>query len=138
MIRMGFSVEPPDYKLIFAEPEFDGLEVRARSVSVAKAIRLGNIMRNVSIAPFPDDDEKERIEEAAEIFAQSLVSWNLEIDDEPVPPTAQGLMSLPLKLFWKIQGAWLSAISGVTGPLESSSDGGNPSLEESMPMESLS
>lgn len=134
---MGFAVESDVYKLIFVEPEFEGLEVRARSVSIRDLVRI-SALSDVKVSPFLPQEEWDKVREIAEIFAKAIVSWNLEIDGEPVPVSADGLLSLPLKTFWKIQASWVIAIAGVSDPLPEDSNGGNPSLEESMPMETLS
>lgn len=134
---MGFAVESDVYKLIFVEPEFEGLEVRARSVPIRDLVRI-SALSDVKVFAFLPQEDWDKVREIAEIFAKAIVSWNLEIDGEPVPVSADGLLALPLKMFWKIHGSWLMAISGVSDPLPEDSNSGDPSLEESMQMETLS
>lgn len=134
---MGFNVESDIYKLVFVEPEFEGLVIRARSIPIRDLVKI-SAASNLKITPLLSNDEWEQIRELARIFADALVDWNLEVNGEPVPTTVDGLLSLPLRMFWKIQGAWWLAIAGVSAPLDDASSGGDPSLEESMPMETLS
>lgn len=113
------------YKLVFDDPEMNGLEVRARSVSIGA-------MRKVQ----ETNDEFLMME----LFSKALVSWNLEDDGVPVPATLEGLQDQDADLVLAIVGAWMGTIAGVpdASPLDDASNSGKPSLEASIPMEPLS
>jgi hypothetical protein len=113
------------YRLVFDDPEMDGLEVRAKSVSLGAMRKAAD-----------SDDEFLMME----LFAKALVSWNLEDDGEPVPATLEGLEDQDPEFVTAIITAWTGTISGVpdASPLGGGSDSGRRSLEASIPMETLS
>jgi hypothetical protein len=117
---MGFKREPRTYLLVFDDPELEGLEVRARSLSVGEL----------------NDDETTLLEN----FANALVKWNLEDrDGNPLPATLETLNTYPdIDFINGLARAWIKAVAGVGDELGKDSDSGRPSLEGSIPMESLS
>jgi len=125
----AFKWSPKVFRLVFSDPDMDGLVVRARSVS------LGTVRR---IRALPDDADA--LEETLRVFVPALVSWNLrDEDDQPVPATTEALNDLDMDFVSAILAAWMSAVTGeVPDPLERRSNGGGPSLEASIPMEALS
>lgn len=74
-------------------------------------------------------------------FADHLVSWNLEDeDDKPLPTTMDAVKTVDKDLISAMNTAWINSLIGVhaADPLPESSPSGEPSLVESVPMEALS
>jgi hypothetical protein len=110
---MGFVPEPRTYRLIFTDPALNGLEVRAKSVSVDEFLAMDTF--EAELAGLGD----------------ALVEWNLGPDGKPLPCT---LASLRKQEPWVVRAmirAWLEAISAVPPPLDENSGDGQPSAEES-------
>lgn len=144
---MGYKRKAKVYKLVFTDPELDGLEVRARSITLADLL---NVTRLQALQTMSEQD----INDLLVYFAKALVSWNVELpaaDDDtdgdggkdappavPVPATLDGMLELDWPLMNAIMMAWADAIAGVPAPLPSGSPSGGPSLEQSIPMEPLS
>lgn len=132
---MGY--QRPTLKLVFADPEFDGLEVRARRLTVGAMLRLHKLSATQAASP-DGDDSAERFGELLSAVADSIISWNLEDDQgQPVPATAAGLRSQDMPLVEAVKQALLDASVGVAPPLPQPSSGGGPSPEESIPMDPL-
>lgn len=122
----------PTLKLIFADPEMDGLEVRA------KRLNIGNLFRVAALADMGHGlvQREEKLTELFEALGASITSWNLEEDDDtPVPTTPAGLRGQDMRLLLAITHSLIEASAGVARPLEQPSPGGEPSLEASIPME---
>ena len=117
---MGFKHQAKVYRLVFDDPELEGLEVRARSLSIAEA---------------RDDDRK-----VLDSFADALVSWNLEDENgQPLPATLETLETYPDVDFMNlIMDTWMTAVAGVDEELGKDSSSGEQSPEASLPMEPLS
>lgn len=135
---MGYVRNRKQYKLVFEDAEFAGLEVVARSASVEAYQRIAELAsREFSSPPSPADLEE--IEHLLRCFAAVLVSWNLE---EPegvaVLPTLDGLKSQDLPFAQVIILAWMEAVAGVSLPLGQPSTDGAQSLEASLSMDVLS
>src|SRR5690349_1218841 len=114
---MGYKHSPKVYRLAF--DDYEGLEVRARSVSLDEFLSL------VEIAGKTDPDDLERMFRG---FADALVSWNLEDEDgTPVPATYEGIKGQDLDLILDIIGGWQDAIGSVPAPLAKPSDDGRRS-----------
>lgn len=132
----GYRRPAKVYKLVFADEEMAGLEVRARSVP------LGGFLDLLKLAKARggklDPAQVDNIGKLFEAFSKALVSWNLE-DDEgvPVPATLDGLHSQDIDFVFSIILAWMDAIAGVPAPLERTSPGGVPSEEALIPMAAL-
>lgn len=120
-------------RLVFADPEYEGLLVVCKRPSIGMIIALGDARERAiggSIASMLDP--------ILEDFSSMIVEWNLEDHDgTPVPATASGLRDQDPALVLAIVTA-LIEVSTVAAPLERRSRDGDPSLEESMPMETLS
>jgi hypothetical protein len=120
------------YKLVFADPEMDGLEVRVRDVSIGKLRQLVTLREDAS-----DDEQTEELDKLFNEFAKSLVDWNLDDEnDDPVPATLEGILAQPGKFVMQIIGAWIETVSGVPkdGPLPVRSTGGSPFQVASIPV----
>lgn len=128
---MGYRRERKVYKLVFEDPQYEGLEIRAASIPVGKLLKLANVgdLNNVT---------QEELSAIFEVFAGALISWNLEEDDgTPVPTTVDGLYTLEIDFIMQIISAWMEAVAGVPGPLRQRSSNGSRSVEQSLPMETL-
>lgn len=130
---MGFKRDRV-YLLKFEDPDLNGLEVRARSVPLKKFLDLISL----SEVDTGKASTRESVENAIRMFADVLISWNVEdADGNPVPATLDGLYSQDFEFVVQIIKAWQDSISGVSDPLARRSSGGERSLEESIPMETL-
>lgn len=125
---MGYKRNPKIYRIAFADDsDYPGLEVQLRSLSTAQFLAA-------------DGRTASNMREMVELFADRLVSWNLEDEETsaPVPTTLEAVLAEDWTMIDDIFGEWLSAIRGVPAPLESSSPAGEISPEVSIPMEALS
>jgi hypothetical protein len=140
---MGYRRTRKVYVLDFADTDLDGLEVKARSVSLGDGLEFDSLLQAIADIAQREDatlaDQKQAVRDLAEAFAAVLVDWNLEGDDgNPVPPSADALYGLEQGDLQLLVRAWRMAASGVPGPLEPPSNAGERSAEESIPMEPLS
>ncbi len=139
---MGYVRVKKIYKLVFEDPEMDGLVVRAKSVPVGQFVELARLAELDKKDTYSGED-LEQIDRLFRGFASALVSWNLEDDNEdgatvPVPASVDGLYAQDLEFVMAIIAAWMQAMGGVTGPKEQRSNAGELSLAASIPMEPLS
>ncbi len=117
-----------------------GLEIYVRSVNVGRALRLMQLADELSSGQVTDAAQAEKVTtELFGAFADRVVSWTLEDDDdEPVPVSLDSLMEWDFDdaLLWVM--AWLQKATSVTVPTAAPADGtGNP-VEASIPMASPS
>jgi hypothetical protein len=135
---MGFEALRRTYSLEFeGSAEYDGLIVKCRPPTVGEALE------NLDLAWLTDDeisdeDRAQRLRDLYETFAGRLVSWNIEIDGNPVPATLDGLLALDHDFGIRIVRNWLFETSAVPRPLDDDSTSGEQSAVESIPMEALS
>jgi hypothetical protein len=130
----GFKRPGKVYKLVFTD-DLDGLEVKARSMSTGALLDMAPLL-DLKLSATPTAEEMEGIRDLLERFAEVLVSWNLEDDDDqPVPADIDGLLAQDLDFVMTIITAWADAVSGVPAPLPQTSPGGEPSLAASIPMD---
>lgn len=122
---MGYKRNNRVYKLVFKDEDMDGLEVRCRSLPLAKYMELvGLVEGGVDLSNVGDILGE---------FAQVIVSWNLvDDDDQPIPPSAETLLAQDYDFVLAIINAWSAAIAGVSGPLERPSPDGE--MEAQIPM----
>jgi hypothetical protein len=131
---MGYK--RPTLKLVFEDEEFEGLEVKARRLSINDVFRVAEL---ADLGVNGLRDNKEQLAELLDLVAGVLTSWNLEDEDGvPVPRTGAGLGGQDLAFVTALAGALSNASASVPRPLEPSSNGGQPSPEVSLPMEPLS
>lgn len=138
---MGFKPPRKVYRLLFADEDMAGLEVRARSMRLGQMMELLDLME-LADRPLTAED-KPKVHQLFATFAKALVSWNVEDDEEdggqPVPATLDGLYSQEQGFVIAIIKAWTEAVAAVPPPLPQPSSGGVPSaLEASIPMAPLS
>lgn len=133
---MGFKPTRTHYKLVFEDPDMSGLEVVATAMNMKMFIDAAAMTTKTAAELATDVDGIDRLFSA---FAECLVSWNLEDDnDNPVPPTKDGLYSQNFEFIMEVITAWGKAVASVSAPLPNASSSGSQSLEESLTMEPLS
>ncbi|MFJ2000253.1 hypothetical protein [Streptomyces chartreusis] len=119
---MGYKGTPRTVRIVFSQGhEHHGAEARARRMS------LGEWEAVI------ESDEDNALEE----FTKRLVSWNLtDDDDQPIPPTAEGIREVDTSLVRALKDAWLQSIAGVhaADPLSESSPSGETSPAPPIPM----
>jgi hypothetical protein len=139
---MGF-VRNKVYRLVFDDPEMDGLIVKARSLPLGQLLKFTKMSKQ-SLDGLPADERIEVVTDLIETFAKALISWNLESEAEegglrlPVPATKEGLHAQDFDFVLEIIMAWMETVMSVSAPLGRRSSAGGPSLEASIPMEPLS
>lgn len=127
---MGYKRTAKVYNLVFADPDMEGLEVKARSMPLGDLMAMADTIDNIEKATIGDVDGM------LAKFAEVLVSWNLEDDDDtPVPTTLDGLKSQDQEFVFAVVLAYVNAVTGVSAPLPQTSPGGEPSLAASIPMD---
>lgn len=107
---MGYRRVPTIYTLD-SIPGEDGLIVRMSS------IRLGKLRRLMALTS-DDTADDEATGQILDLFAESLVSWNLEDFETglPVPTTKEGVEDQEIELVMRIVGAWMDRMTGTDGP----------------------
>lgn len=121
---MGF-VRQKFHDLWFEGEEFDGLEIKCRSVSI------GMFLRACELTPIKVTDKAD-FTELSEIIADTFVSWNLEDGDGvPIPCDLEHLLEQDRYFVGAIIDAWINSMAGHADPLE------HPEKVVDLPMEPL-
>ena len=122
------------YRLVFEDPEFEGLEVRTRGASIEHIATWQAIVSQGVTLVSPEGVESRNA--AYSLLADRIIDWNLDDEQgQPVPVTPEEMAKQDWALLLQIGRAWLTATAGVPRPLEADSPNGEPSLEVSIPME---
>lgn len=130
---MGYKKKSDIYKLAF-EDEYEGMEVRARSMPLGKFMRMAKLI-DMDVNAMSSEDI-DNMDELFGLFADALVEWNItDEDDNPVPATKEGLYDLDLREAMVIIVSYTSAIGGVPDPLDRKSTDGEQSPEAGIPMQ---
>lgn len=130
---MGYK-RTKTYRLVFEDPEFEGLEVRAKSVPTGSFLKITELMDLGGSEGFTSDD-MDKIRDLFGTFAGALIDWNLEDDDDqPVPATLDGLLSQDLDFVLQIIKAWMEAVTTPPESLGKGSPSGVQFPEGSIPM----
>lgn len=124
------------YLLVFADPDFHGLEVRVRRVSF-DALRTAASLSEVDVekarAGQMSGFDLEKIDRLIEQFAAALIGWNLEDEQgQPVPATLEALRGQDIALVLELVDAWMHAVSQSEMPTRP-----EPVDEAELPMETL-
>jgi hypothetical protein len=146
---MGFVRDKKVFFIRWEEDtEFSGLEIRARSVSTGKYLKIFRLAKAVEESDNSDVTTQHKIlEELFEIFATVLISWNVQEHADPddedsplvdVPATKDGLYSVDVDMALTVIYKWISCAAGVPDELGKESTSGDLSVEASIPMEILS
>jgi hypothetical protein len=131
--EQGYQPKPKIYNIKY--DDHPGLLVRARSVDA------GTFMRIAALADLEGDPSLDELKDLYSEFAKVLLSWNLlyfeghPLEGQPVPTTLEGLLSQEWDFLQEIILGWMSAVSGVSAPLDRPSTSGSLSLVESLPMD---
>lgn len=137
---MGFEAPDTVYNLKFADEKLNGLTVRVKAFAFQEVLNHEDILYGAWLydPAVPAKEKSAKRDELHRLFIAQLIDWNLEKNGAPVPPTFEGLRAQEVPLVGTIIGAWRDNTIGVAVPLEQPSTDGEPSPEESIPMESLS
>lgn len=131
--RSTFKREKRHYRLTFEGSPLDGLVV------VIGGVPVGTMLQMAEMAALVDSFTPENIGTLGlmfQILSDSIVEWNLvDDDDQPVPPTMEGVRSLDLDEAMLLIQQWMQHTAGVSGPLDQGSTGGVPSGVASIPMD---
>lgn len=131
---MGFEVPDTLITLKFADPSFDGLEVKCKLVPLAQvteAASLANVDPNRL-----NNEDLAKVERLVAAFASALVEWNLTRKGKKVPATMSGVKSLDIVFTMQLVEAWLSAMGKIIAD-QATASRDNAEVEESLPVESL-
>jgi hypothetical protein len=160
---MGYKPQKRVFRLKFADEQYEGLEVMAKSVSTGTLLEFqalaaearqetpgltsSSSREEIARALAANQDISGGIEKFSMLvdkFAGVLISWNVEEEvelsdgtkvDQPVPPTRDGLLAQDPDFVMAIIMAWTDAVSGVNDPLPDASPSGEIFQELSLPME---
>jgi len=139
--QQGYKPVRTVFVLSFGDPDLEGLEVRAKRVS------LGALQELIDLAALVEDfdEENPRPEDLKVIdrlfagFAKALIGWNvLDEDDKPVPATLEGLRALDLWFVMKLFEGWMSGMMSAPPGSAASSPSGATSQAELEAMAALS
>src|SRR5215472_15455339 len=120
-------VKRRQYKLVFQDENMAGVEITVRSLTSGQLIDLQKAQ------------EEGLHEQLTSMLAEKLVGWNVEDEDgTAIPPTLDGIRSMDIDFNNTVIKAWTNAVIGVKAPLPQPSNDGQPSVEASIPMETLS
>ena len=122
-------------KLTFDDPEFVGLEIKAKRLSMDDLLRLAKYREVRETGSITDG--LAAVEELVDTVDKYLLAWNMtEGEDEtPVPCTLRGM---DVEFVLAVVDSLGVTSAGVSPPLPRNSDSGPSSEEELLPMESLS
>jgi hypothetical protein len=127
----------PPLLLVFDGEQYEGLEVRCRRPTIGDILDLARL-RTVT-ADATEAAVMAKVDGLMARMASLITAWNLVgEDDEPVPVTAETVAGQDYEFVLAIAGAIGAGGAGVAPPLPQPSEGGVPSLEASIPMETLS
>ncbi len=97
----GYEFPADTFDLTFSEGKFAGLKVVCVSGSIAQYRALDQLD--------PTAGRDAYLVGLCNVFAESLVSWNLRRRGKPVPPTLDGLLHQDPLLVTTIVNTWLDA-----------------------------
>lgn len=160
--RGGYKRQRPLYKLKFANDEFDGLEVMAKSLPLQEFFGLQRLQATANSDP-------DAAETVVRKLTEVIVSWNLlDDDDKPVPVAYAvcaesgkpgepghacshhqndeaaepceytGLCAFDLPFVLVIFSAWMESIADIPKLSQETSNSGGTSQELRIPMELVS
>jgi hypothetical protein len=128
---VGFKRNPKIYRLKWEDGDYAGLEVNIRSLN------MGQLLEAKS---GKSASGKDGLEGTVELLADRIVDWNLEDEEtgEAVPTTLDAMKGEDDDLILDIINRWMEAVSGVSAPLDETSNSGEISQVASIPTEALS
>lgn len=130
----GFRLPKKTYNITWPENhDYAGLEVRAHGVSVGVVQELGRLQEKAA------DNTADVTDFLISVFDKALISWNLETEDgRPVPADRGGILSQDMELVMSVIGEWMTAITGVSPPLNQPSGSTGISDQETLSLANLS
>ena len=128
----SYKRERRTYIMEFADPEYEGLEIKVRSIPIR------NFQHLMSLDPESADTKvrAESINQMMMAFAEALVSWNMtDENDQPLPTTLEYIESEDVDFIMTCISQWMSAVSRVddASPLDESSPAGQQEAAPSQP-----
>ena len=138
---MGYKAKKRIYVIRdWPDEDMEGLEVKARSVKLKKFVEMGSAMSGAKLTMSAENIEEgvDAVNDLLTMFADALVSWNLEDEDgTPVPATLDGLLDQDNEFAMRIVHTWMEIIAGAPAGLKKDLTNGETSQVESLPMEPL-
>lgn len=134
---MGYEAPKKLYRLLFADEEMAGLEVKAVAPAMGEFLDIAQLAELANKAELtPADIHK--VMPVFDLFIGCVRTWNLERDGVPVPVTVAGLLGEEMPFIMQMVDGWMRAVATVPTPLAKPSGDGATSPEASIPMEPLS
>lgn len=122
---MGYVRKPKVFKLTFVDDDsaFPGLEIQTRSLKIRELAEFGlKLSQSTRGVEGGTDEEKfaaipalsEALDDTREMFADALISWNMEEEDgTPTPADVDGVKLLDDQEFLTLISVWLNSIGGL-------------------------
>jgi len=130
-----FTPEPTHYELVFSAPEFQGMRVEMRRMSLGESLALDEMRMSTSAGA---EENIKRVRRLAETVAAKIVAWNLADElGQPLPVGVDALLAQEESVMDAIVSSYITAVRGVDAPLDSASPTGAPPPPVSIPMETL-
>ena len=120
---MGYKRERRVYVMEFTDPQYEGLEIKVRSIPIRELTHL------MTLDPEAEDAtvRGSSIDKLMSAFAEALVSWNMtDENDQPLPTTLEYIESEDVDFIMACIGQWMQVVSRVddASPLDSNSPPG--------------
>lgn len=129
---MGFKAQRKILDLRFSG-EFEGLEIKAHSISFGAMLDLGDQMDRLRAG-----SGLSAVRELVATFAKQITFWNLQTEDgQDVPISLEGLLDQEMDLATSVILAWMDAMTSVSTSLGKASTSGPTSAPPDFPMEAL-
>src|SRR5690606_14960855 len=128
---MGYEAKPATVTVRFKPGhKYHGAEAVVRGMSIGEYLRATGM----------DGGEGEVTAATRRRFFDSLESWNLTVDGQPVPPTSEAMQVVDQGIVRAMNNAWIQSLMGVSDddPLPETSGSGETSPAPPIPMAPLS
>lgn len=128
---MTFEASPATVPVRFKPGhKYHGAEAEVRGMSIAEYLRATGM----------DGGDGEGAGKTLTRFFESLVSWNLTYQGQPLPPTADSMQYADQALVRAMNNQWIESLMGVadSDPLPENSTSGESSPAPPIPMAPLS
>jgi hypothetical protein len=137
---MGHRRRRTIFKLKFQDPDLHDLEVYAKKPSMGEQLDTVKLQKLAHLNPgMVTEKDAQDLRQAFLFFGRFIVGWNLEEEDgTPIECTPENILNEEDSYLLAILNAWMEASNGVGVDLKGISNGGLPSVVESIPVETLS
>jgi hypothetical protein len=125
----GFKRNRTLYELVFTDEDMRGLVVVMKSLPIAGLLRVTRLAAKMT----GDSPDLTEVDEMFRVFADCLVSWNLEDDIGDVPTDYDGVASQDLDFITKIITAWMEKVGGGVDPTSLPGSSNGATSEEAPP-----